>query len=111
MTSLLYDASGSLLAVAFGVGGAVLAVLGALREDGFLTGRYLKWLAILVAWAIAAPFLYMWQTHPIGYADAALLRVRIVGWADVLIAYSALSGLIVGGVIGVAVRRVKGRAS
>jgi hypothetical protein len=106
----LYDIVGSVLACAIGCLMATFAVSEARREPAFLTHRYLTWLGALVVWAAIIPFLYMWQTpSQITYAEAALLRVRRVGWTHVLIAYLGLLGLVIGGAIGIVDRALRQR--
>jgi hypothetical protein len=101
MASSTYDLLVMMMSVLCGGIALTAVVQGARREPGFLTHRYWKWLAVVFAWSLATPVVYMWLTPAhISYADAALLRVRSVGWRHVAIAYVVLVSLLAGGIVG-----------
>jgi hypothetical protein len=100
-TSWPYDVLTIAKAAIFFAGGAALALVGAKRIPSFFPWRYLKWLSVAIAWAAVSPFIYIWVSpQEVAYPDAALLHVHFVGWSHVVAAYSALAGVIAGGVGG-----------
>jgi hypothetical protein len=92
--------------------GAVFATTWIARHDRlFLSGGYLKWLAVASAAAIATPLLTfllggLSSNSPYSLADAYLLGGGIVGgWHRVLDCYAIWLGVALGGVVASLLRR------
>jgi len=83
----------------------VLSLLGVIfiahRRREFLSVTYPRWVAIAAALSLISPLLRAANPFGLSITDAYLLRRAddAPGWSYVLIAYSALAGLVLGGVV------------
>jgi hypothetical protein len=88
------------LAVAVAVGGFIGVVVVARREQAFLSTTYPKWIVIAVVLSLVGPILVHWGSPSnVSLADAFFLRNVGAGWGTVLIAYSMLAAVLLGGLI------------
>jgi hypothetical protein len=99
VSTSIYNTFGVALAVVL----CVVTFLGVLRAShrvpGFLRGKYTRYLLGVVSWAIASPVLHWWGSPlNISLSDAVFLRGHSAGWTFTLMAYSALVGVVAGGI-------------
>lgn len=106
MRTFFYDAFGIGLAAVIGLIMFVGVIKASQREGNFASGDNLKWFAYIVIWATTGPLLYWWGAPVrMTLADAYLLRVQSAGWTYVLMGYSALASLLLGGCVAAFLRR------
>jgi hypothetical protein len=93
------------LALAVAVGGCIGVVVVARRERVFLSTTYRNWIVITVVLSLVGPILVHWGSPSnVSLADAFFLRNVGAGWGTVLIAYSMLAGVLLGGLIAALMR-------
>lgn len=86
-----------------GVGALILVLRLSAAVPHFLRSKYLAWIAVAVGFSFASPLITAWASpRVISLTDAFLLRSRQPGWNYIVISYSALVGLLLGGAIALA---------
>jgi len=93
------------LAIAVAVGSFISVVILARRERTFLSTSYWRWVVVGVALGLVGPIFMRWGSPSnISLADAFLLRNLGGSWGKVLIAYSMLAGVLLGGFVAALMR-------